>query len=233
MATPALPPIATIRKTPLVLIGIFLELLRGHFTHNSVRFPWQADETATKIILEPINKMDFEVVQKRPAVYVARGPITYQRIAINDTHSLNPREGEMDFAKTAMCTMTCLPLSRNPGEVELLAEEVSELLNVFTSFIKTDFGFQRFDIGAVSPPGVVQENREFFTTPISVGLQWAETWRIKCFSPKLRQVLLHVTTEIVKYEDGSLFSCGEPNEVGCKEEPSNELGDPFGKGGFG
>lgn len=221
------------RKTPLVITSIILELLRGHFGNNSPRFHWVKDPAQTKVILDPINKLDFEVVQKRPAVYVARGPIAFNRVAIDDLAEVERGKGILTYAKIATCTVSCLPVSKEAGEVELLAEEVSDVLNVFTSIIKKDFNFQKFDLGVISPIGVVQENREFFTTPVTVGLQWEEIWTVEQFSVPLRAVLVHLNQTLIAPYGGTLYSCGEPNEVGCGEEPSNQPGPPFGEGGYG
>jgi hypothetical protein len=216
-STPEALTIQRIKKTPLVIVGIVLELLRIHFGQQSVRFPWNPDPEATGLILEPIDQMDFEVCQKRPAIYVARGPIVYQRIAIDDLHINNPREGEKTFSKLASCTVSCLPLSKRAGEVELLAEEVAEVLNIFTSQIKQDFNFTRFNIGSIQPPGVVQENTEFFTTPTNVLLEWDETWTIKQFSPKLKTIRLNLIERVCQIAAGEPYSCDSE----------------FGKGSFG
>ena len=160
-STTEIPVIQRIKKTPLVIVGIVLELLRIHFGQNSVRFPWNPDPEASKLILEPIDQMDFEVCQKRPAIYVARGPITYQRIAMDDLHINNPREGEKTFTKL--------------------------------------------------------ENTEFFTTPTNVLLEWAETWTIKQFSPKLKTIHLNLIERVNAIARGEPYACGTE----------------YGKGSFG
>lgn len=194
-------PIERIRKTPLVLQGMILELLRLHFSVGaSPQYLWAEDITETKVVIEPIHKLDFDVVQKRPAIYVSRGALQYPtqggHLAFNDANLVNPIDGILGQKILVSCPIQIIPVDRRAAAVERLAEEISEVLLVFKTLIREDYDFLRFDLAGIAPVGYVQEDREYFTAPLTVHTQWAEAWEIKQLSSKVRHIMVELRSAL-------------------------------------
>ena len=240
-----------------MITGIFLELMRAHFRKNSEQFTWTSDTSQTKLIIEPIQKLNFEEVQARPAVYVARGAVQYStrsRLAINDQAGINLQTGNLKQKMLVSCAVQMIPVGRRMGEVERLAEEVAEVLLVFKSLIRQDYGFTRFDLAGISPLGVVQEDREYFTAPVTVQTEFTDAWAIEPFAPKINEILVDIRTGLEDQLastviEGTPFDgvpnnddeCPKPSfidlppsdlQVDEADEETDELGPPYGSGPY-
>ena len=240
-----------IRKTPLVMTGIFLEILRGYFRTGSTQFRWTEETSESKVFIEPTHKLNFEEVQKRPALYVSRGDFQYgidNRVGWNDQLSTDPTTGRTEFTVLVNCVMQVIPVAKKAGEVERLAEEASEALLVFKQLVREDFGFLRFDLAAIGQLGILQEDSETFTAPIAVRTQFQEVWTIRRMTPKVKRIILDMVTGIAGLcppDPGPSYSspgdfrdpCGLPSPCGPDLDPSEEidpeLGLGYGEGPYG
>lgn len=98
--------ICTTQHPALVLTGIFVRLLREHFsspsnlqyngeneftdeTHTTPmrelqNYVWDEDNTKTTIQIQSVWEYNTQDIQRRPGLYIKRNPLNPQRIAIND-----------------------------------------------------------------------------------------------------------------------------------------------------
>jgi len=204
--------INTIRKTPLVLQNILLEVLRNFFAGSSDQFQYSPDARHTKLIVEPAFRWNAQEVQVRPAVYIKRGAFQYARVSIDDVKSRDATEATTEYIMMANAMVTCMCISKVAGEVELLAEEVSEVLIAFKKAIREDFGFKKFEVASINEVGILEESSEHFACPILVTMQFEESWVVKLESLKLQQVLLKVHAALGDAVDQSLYGDGDYGE---------------------
>lgn len=204
--------IEKIRKTPLVVTGIFLELLKAHFRVNSDQFRYTDDKTETRVIIEPAYNWDSTHVQKRSAIYIKRGAFSFSRIAINDQQSKDLRDSTTEYTLRVNLPVTCMIISKVSGEVERLAEETSEVLLAFKEQIRQDFGFKRFDVVQVGEIGLLEESHEFYAVPIVVSTEFTESWIVQIEALKLQQVIVSAKEGLTQFVSGTDYSSGDYNE---------------------
>lgn len=168
--------------------------MRAHFRNNSKQFIFDDDDLATKVIIERSCLFKSEAVQKRPAIYVKRGPISFppRKVGFDDLQKYNAKTGESERAVFAAGSAVCFCISKQTGQVERLAEEVSEVLIAFKPIIRQDFGFTRFDVSSVGEIGVLEESTEFFAVPVITAFEYIEHWTLQYESLILRKIIVEL-----------------------------------------
>jgi hypothetical protein len=171
-----------LRKTPLVVSGILVQLLRYYLAENSVQFrpgTSSATENLTRddaLLVTTHDNFDLNITQVRPAVIIKRLAMQYRRLVMNDQLT-RAKDGSTN-AKVMLVSggYQLLCLSKNSGEVERLAEEVSEVLISFKEEIRQDFNFTRFDFADIGETGIIEESEEVFAIPCAVLIEFTESW---------------------------------------------------------
>jgi len=187
-----------IRKTPLVVTGIFVELLKQYFQLNEGQFRWSQDCNSSQIVVAPSyewNPTEF-AAQKRPACYIKRGGLTYTRVAINDLHSIHPAEDTKGFAVVGSGDVSLLCISTESGAVELLAEEVSGFLTAYSPEIRKELTFSTFRVAGIQPIGVLKEYTNAFVVPVNIVIGFNEVWSLTYKAPKIA----HIVTSLAVHE---------------------------------
>ena len=177
--------VTTIRKTPLVVSGILVQLLRHYLNENSVDFKPPVDfqsEDYTRLdslLITTHDSFDLETTQVRPAVVIRRGELQYERIAMNDMRKRSIDGSAIGHVMWVTGSYVLLCIAKNAGVVERLAEEVSEVLIGFKQAIRQDFAFHRFDYRATGEVGLLEESQEFKVIPCTVAIAFSESWDVE------------------------------------------------------
>lgn len=186
-----------IRKTPLVLTGIVLEILKNWFKTNSEQFKYDENKLETRIVIESSYKFDPADCQNRPGIYVKLGAIQPKgrgRAGFDDVNSVYP--DSVSYTAISNGTLTVFCVSKLPGEVSQLAAEVEDVLLCFSPLIRDDFKFDIFDLASINEIGKIEESIEFWTIPIQMVFGFNETWVIKELGLKIKKILITVFATI-------------------------------------
>ena len=178
-------------KSPTGLSRIVLEVLRDHFKVNSDHFVYKDPATANSLVIENATAYTRGTVQQRPGLFIKRGPIIFNKIAIGDQSMGGRRsEGTVEYQLELTGSHTIFCMSRTEGECEKLGEEASDVLIAFKPVIRKSFDFHRFEVASIGELGILEEENEVFAVPILVNYHFSCEWILKQESLKLKLSLM-------------------------------------------
>lgn len=195
--------LGSIRKTPMVLYGIFVELLRQIYSEEiqdpDLGWVWagkdgatNTDPNASKIWIDTEYKWNDEAPDFRPAIFISLQTITYASYAGSNSRGLigvNLKEGEYDYERSGKAAVEFVHIGNTKGEGVKLAEQTLDYLDAFADVIRKEFCFEKFFIQEATPIQVVKEDREKFRSTVKAHMEWSDTWTLKLESPKLMKVI--------------------------------------------
>jgi hypothetical protein len=178
-------------KSPTGLSRIILEILREQFKTNSKHFIYKEPATTESLAIENATAYTRGMVSVRPGVFIKRGPVIFNKIAMGDKSMGGLRsEGTVEYQLELTGAHTVFCLSRTEGECEKLAEEVSDVLIAFKPVIRQTFDFHRFEVASIGELGILEEESEVFAVPILVNYHFSSEWTLKQESLKLKLSLM-------------------------------------------
>ena len=182
---------------PLLITGLIRDMLTRHFMvptgieeTDLRRYLWRADER-TGILIESIFRWRGELVEKRPAVIIKRNAYQNVSLGIGDRMGIT-EQGHEDFCTFWAGSHTLFCIHGSGAGAEILATEVQRELTQFAPVIVEYLGLMRMrptEVGAISE---VEEARESFVVPVTIGWIYQETWRLQLESMKLHRLPLSV-----------------------------------------
>lgn len=189
-------PISLERKSPLLLTGILLEIIKNFFKLEEGKFKYDPiDPVASKLIIEPAYLFTPDNCQNRPGIFVRREPLGYfkPRVGIDDAYSYNPIENSkgdlIEYAIMGDIAFSVLCVGKEPGEVEQLAAKATDVLIYYSPIIRREFIFKIFRVQEIGALSQLEEHKEFWMTPISLYATFSENWTIKQAAPPLNEIL--------------------------------------------
>lgn len=191
--------IKNIAKSPFVMSGIFVTMLRNWFS-ESTQFKYVHGNTVdSKVAIEPAFLFKPEVVQDRPGLTVVRGDYgNTGRLAIDDRFA-RTSTGEIKAFRNS-CSMMINCISKMPGECEKLAEEVWCLVQLLKSQVRKDFCFLEFELGTISGLKQHEEYKDFYTISITVFTSFFITFDIvEKDSVKINKIIVKINEECDDY----------------------------------
>ena len=216
----------------------FLQLCFGVFDKGSYR--WDPDDANSDIIINDQGTIKKEVVQKRPAITLSRGPMASGNIALDQlagpllvsknaegqkeyTPTLNQFTGSSRRTDLHSATMTYNCLSREGME----AQHIAWLAFKATRTLKRSLmkvGIHRVgedvQIGSESSPGsIVQpDSNEIIMVSVSVPFYYQDTWTVEPFDKLLlNNIGLALRSEVGSpTEQDVVVSIKEPGIYGKK-----------------
>jgi hypothetical protein len=181
-------------KTPLILTGIFIQLLEKHFSVESnivdpalKPYLWKPDVRETGMVIDTNFNLDWKSVGKRPAIIVKRGNIQSVKLTLDDA---NPEASIYDDreayirGKVGDHTMFCI--APNGGLTEILGNEVSDEFMQFASAIRQDLGFNKFEETMISEVQQIEESDTHFVVAIKVEYGYIREWSLTPEQPVLK-----------------------------------------------
>ena len=207
-----------LRKTPLVLTAVVLEVLKNWFTANSQQFKYSLNKLDTKLVIQPAYEFTPEDCQNRPGLYVKRDTITPQamgRAGMNDLYAITPTS--QIHANLPAADITVFTIGKYPGEVEVLAAEALDVLLYFAPVIRSDFNLLSFAVTQVGGIGLVEEAKEFWAVPIAMQLKFSDVWELTPSGLPLKTIWMNVRTALTAYLDKP-YSDGAYNDGGYNRE---------------
>lgn len=192
-----LSSVCSLLARPVVITGLFREVLARHFQEGRIETPdladlvWRRDQT-TGIVIENIHRWRPQTTNQRPAVVIKRNAYRNQRRGIGDKHQGNPtdREGNPHFSTYWVGSHTLFCLGGSGAQVELLATEVQRELTEFGPLLQKTLNLFRFAVLEVGPVNELEEATETFVVPVTAGYAFEENWKLLEQAPKLSRVAL-------------------------------------------
>ena len=187
-----------IRKTPMVLYGMFLELTRQFYSNgnnltNDLCATWDADPAKTQVWIDTEYVWNEEVVEFRPAIYIKLGPITYASITgrHDSLYHVDLEQGEYHFTRSGTGTAMWVHVGSNKAEAAILSGTTLDYLDAFSRIIKQDFKFETFEVAQMGALETEKESKERYRSTVTVSYSFQDTWALKLESPKLKRVVFN------------------------------------------
>ena len=193
------------RFTPTLVTGILLRILQAHFYDPAnirdeklkgllwLDEPPSSDSAESKITIAPMYMYDTRVVERKPALLVARGPFRARKLPMqskfttgfddNGNFSGDKYMVPVDGGHTVRC------IAKTAFASDRLAEEVFYFLLETTPALLDDFPFGDLDVTTLGAPTRLDtDSGEVFAADVSV--TWAHThgWTMKAVAPILKKV---------------------------------------------
>jgi hypothetical protein len=185
--------LAHLRWRPLLLTGLFRDVLARHFSDAAtIEDPalksllWR-DGLDTGILIESINRWRGDLVEKRPAVIIKRNAYTNVRITINDLSGTDKR-GFDNFTTFWVGSHTLFCIHGTGAGAELLATETQRELTQFGPVFRQQLNLAKFQVTEVGTIHELEEASENFVIPVTVGWAYQETWSIRPESLPLKSI---------------------------------------------
>lgn len=169
------------------------------------------DEENTEVIITDSGSLGTDVVEKRPAIVLARGPFSYANTALDnflDLKHVNEKRTHTDIL-TGSFVINCV--SRNGLEAEKLALLVAKAIRIHRRRIQLAGFFQigqRIRIGSESPAnGVVSGDSEedFISVPVTFPVFYQETFSVQPTAATLAKITATVYAVARKFNGSLLF----------------------------
>jgi len=190
---------------PSIMTGVLLKLLQDHFSRSTnisneklreaIWRPDSADEDAQSgIHIEPWRQYDATHIQQRPALYVSRGNVRVQRVALRDRalNHLSKRTGNQegtDYMKLIVCQHQVIACSaRNDMAAEKLAEEAFYMLLEYGPAIMEDFKLGGFHVVGMSQSQKIEDDHENYMVGVQILWTNAHGWKLKPIAPILKGI---------------------------------------------
>ena len=197
-----LSSVCSLRPRPLLLTGLFIDLLVKHFQDGNIEDPvlrqliWK-DSPDTGILIETIHRWRPQTTGKRPAIIVKRNAYSNRRVGIGDRHQMNPADasGHQHFTTYWAGSHTLFCLGGSGAQAELLSAEVQRELTQFGPLIRQAALLDRIQVMEIGPVAEIEEATESFGVPVTVGYGYQENWQIRKQAPALSRVSLSLLLE--------------------------------------
>ena len=181
----------------LMITGLLRDLLVRHFSvplhveePDLRHLVWREDER-TGILIESINRWRGELVEKRPAVIIKPNGRQNIRWGIQNSAGAD-EQGNRLFQTFWAGSHTLFCIHGSGASTEILATEVQRELTQFEYLMVQYLGLYSWQVTEVGGVAEVEEARESFVIPITVGWTYSEMWKLSEEALKLRKVPLSV-----------------------------------------
>jgi hypothetical protein len=212
----------------------FLQVVFATFEKGAYR--WVDDEATSDIIITDQATIAREVVEKRPAIILTRGPASFGNISMNQFAgpgplprtrgadlkypNLDPETGTKRYTDLVACTMTYNCLSKEGLE----AQRIAWISMMATRRLKTSLmnaGIHRVgeevQVGSESSPGSIvqpEADNEITMVSVAVPFYFQDFWSI---GPKDKLLLKHIDlalTSSLNYPAPGAVTIREPGMNG-------------------
>lgn len=185
-----------IRKTPNVLMGMFLELTRQFYSdwHHipiDTCAHWDVDPLKSTIWIDSEYEWNEDGVEQRPAIYVKLGDITYASLTgrKDGKMGMDLEEGEYKYTRNGEGTVSWVHIGSSKTEAAVLAGSTLDYIDAFSAVIRDDLKFQSFAVVSVSPMAIDKESKERYRSVVTASFAFQDTWTLKLESPKLKKLI--------------------------------------------
>jgi len=161
--------------TPWTVQNICYEILKNYMLENppqaqGYKFSqrYEEDDKISGIGLEIAYHYKDSVIQKRPGLYVSRGPTDFTYPSINQQVGANNAESEKQRFGMLTMPINIAVVATNVGFVEQLAEYIFKIFFRYQEVIRRDFCIRQFKLVNVSEPKLYLESKDHFFVNVAL-----------------------------------------------------------------
>ena len=195
-------------SSPLTVIGIFIAILREHFTavannNPPLKWAWEDDVKTTQIFVESGFNENIEARNVRPGLWVDRLQTVYEKYVIGDQDQMpEVREtGLMQFWGLAETDISIDCTSKNRGESMYIASIVQDFLHMSANVIQAYFGFRDMLPIIMNRTEPYNKDRTLMNTQIQFRVQYELRWA----TLPITQVLSGVAMKLVGVSNPDIY----------------------------
>lgn len=199
--------ICHIRKTPTVLYGIFVEVLRQLYAeplnmpYATKNVLWDKDAKKSTMWIDTELRWEDDHPSVRPAIYVALSPIAYNSITgrSDGVAGGDIAEAETDFSRSGVGTVTYRHIGQTDGEACVLADTTLDYMDAFARSIRDDFCFKKFYLASRTPlAGRRPESGDRWGSSVEMAFEFEDTWTIKLESQRLKRISFNAGQDLIE-----------------------------------
>ena len=196
-----------IRKTPMVLYGIFTELTQQFYSNvdnltiGTPQKPWTPNPDTTKIWIDTELRWNDDHPEMRPAIYIKLGPLQYVSLTgrSDGLAGGNLRSAEEYYSRSGTGSVSFVHLAGSAGEACLLGDATHDYLDAFSKQIRDDFCFTKFFLqGRVPLADQSKESKERYQSTVTCSFEFQDRWTIKLESQRLKSVTMRAGQHILE-----------------------------------
>ena len=190
--------ICELRKTNMVLYGLFVELVREFYRFQTpyiIGVPdvrWDKDPQKTGIWIDSELTWNASHPEFVPAIYVKLGDVQYGSLVGDGQPTTGPmilKDAVYSSIRSAHGSVTFVHIGGTSAEACMLCDNTRSYLSDFSNVVKRDFVLTKFYEQSASPIRQVQpDSKEKWQSSTTFVLEWNEKTNLKLESPILRSV---------------------------------------------
>jgi hypothetical protein len=194
-----------IRRTPLILCGMFVELTRSIYSFEENLYPpartWSATNEKDHLFIDPAYKWDEEDVDRFPAIYVDVGDVQLSADPVKGIGShgtgFDLEEGVDYREHVAGTSIAWAHVCKSRAECLLYQGVTYDLIAGLSFVIKRDFCLEKFDVRAILKPRLQNDQLRTYVSEVQATLQFRERYALKRETPKLKQITVEAAGSTV------------------------------------
>ena len=177
---------------PLLLTGLFRGLMTHHFTAPNIENPdlrtaiWRED-VSSGILIESVYRWRGDMVEKRPAILIKRNAYQNVKLGIGNLAGTDG-QGNQRFATMWVGSHTLFCIHGTGASCEILATEAQRELTQFGPATIQAFNLFKFQVLEVGTISELEEAKQNFVVPITIGWAYEEVWTLRDNALPLRSV---------------------------------------------
>jgi hypothetical protein len=181
--------------------------IAGDFSNNL----GPTDEENTEVIITDAGSLGTDVVEKRPAIVLSRGPFAYANSAMDNLLTLDESTEKRTHTDILTGSFVINCVSRNGLEAEKLALLVSKAIRIHRRRIQLAGFFQigqRIRIGSESPANALvsgDSEEDFISVPVTFPVYYQETYSIQPSATTLAKITATVYAVARKFGGSLLY----------------------------
>lgn len=149
---------------------------------------WHEDPP-TGILIETQHRWRPELVEKRPAVILKRNAMQRLALGIGDRLRTDER-GQVRYCAAWVGSHTAFCINGTGAATEILTAEVVAHLSMYAPALRYQLGLMDLAVVEVGEVAELEEAKEHFVAPVTVGWAYTQDWFLELESLKLRTVAL-------------------------------------------
>jgi len=190
------------RKDPLLLEGIFLEVIKQFYSDPANLLPGVRPYDPTGKCPDSLYIiggglwLDDEA-DARPALVVDIGDLDYEPIEGYDQRTgFDLEEGRSFHTRLVRGTVVFAHLGKTKGQAIQHAATTYDLMDGFSRIIRDDFCFERFDLRKVGKPTKRRESPIDWQSLVQANFEFYEDYSVKTEAPKLKKIAVTAMIEL-------------------------------------
>jgi len=191
--------------SPWAVQNICFELMANYMLTNDPKEQgyvfsqkYDRDPRKTQIFLDIALNYQDAVTQKRPAVFIGRGPAEFKYPTMNQQIGANSPESEKTKLAIVSMPVTTTVVGTNIGFTEQLADYISNGYLEYLEQIRDDFNFRLFKLETIGTPALYLESKDHFAISLNLMTSFDIGYVIRGEHLKLKTMSYTVYTSCVE-----------------------------------